>query len=64
MEVHKDFSFLEISWNNQSQAVEMAWTRFAKSEDFRAGLTEGLSLLELKKSQNWLADLRELGVVK
>ncbi|NQZ77331.1 MAG: hypothetical protein HRT61_14695 [Ekhidna sp.] len=64
MEVHKDFSFLEISWNNQSQAVEMSWKRFAKSEDFRAGLNEGLSLLEQKKSQNWLADLRELGVVK
>ncbi len=63
MELHRTYKFLDIIWNESIQAVEMSWKAFAKGEDFRNALIEGLSLLASKKSKNWLADLRHLGVV-
>ena len=40
-----------------------SWKKFAKGEDFRQGLNEGLELLEQHGTSKWLADLRDLGTV-
>lgn len=63
MVTHRTYKFLDIIWNESVPTVEMSWKEFAHGKDFRNGLTEGLDLLESKKSSNWLADLRQLGVV-
>lgn len=59
----KDFAFLSIDWDPNTQAVIMKWKSFAHGDDFRAGLNAGLDLIKEKKSHKWLADLRDLGTV-
>ncbi len=63
MTEHKDFNFLKIFWDDEARTVIMQWNRFAKDQDFRNGLDEGLKLLKNKSTHRWLADLRNLGTV-
>lgn len=63
METYKDYNFLNISFDPSISTVVMQWKSFAKSEDFRTGLNEGLELLKSKGTSKWLADLRDLGTV-
>jgi hypothetical protein len=62
-EVHYETGFLTVSWNDELAAVEMDWHDFAKGEQFRGGLDEGLALVREQGAENWLADLRDLGTV-
>jgi hypothetical protein len=59
-----DSSYLTIRWHEEGGFVEMEWKRLAKGDEFRQGLDMGLKLLTEKKSNKWLADLRQLGVVE
>lgn len=58
-----DESFLTVEWTESLDAVEMNWHDFAQGEEYREGLNEGLELVEEKRAQNWLADLRDMGTV-
>ena len=59
-----DTSYLSICWDEVGGFVEMQWKKLAKGDEFRRGLDMGLKLLTEKKSNKWLADLRQLGVVE
>lgn len=54
---------LTIEWDASINAVVMDWHQFAKGDDYREGLNEGLELVEEKSAENWLADLRDLGTL-
>lgn len=60
---HYETDFLTIEWDDSIEAVIMNWTDFAKGDDYREGLNEGLELVEQHTAVNWLADLREMGTV-
>ncbi|MDJ1430561.1 hypothetical protein [Halostagnicola sp. A-GB9-2] len=54
---------LTIEWESTIDAVVMDWHNFAKGDQYREGLEKGLELVEEKRAENWLADLRDLGTV-
>jgi hypothetical protein len=41
----------------------MNWHDFAQGEEYREALNTGLELVDDKRAQNWLADLRDMGTV-
>ncbi|PLX02567.1 MAG: hypothetical protein C0595_10290 [Marinilabiliales bacterium] len=58
-----DEDYLEIHWNENGKYVLMMWKGFAQGDSYRLGLNKGLELIESKKSNCWLADLREMKVL-
>jgi len=58
-----DQEHLTVRYNEDIDAVVMEWAAFAQGEQFRNGLDTGLELVEKKRAENWLADLREMGTV-
>ncbi len=61
--VHFDESYLKISYDAEADCVIMEWKDFATSDEFRNGLSEGLKLIQQKKTGNWLADLRKMEAI-
>lgn len=58
-----DTDYLTVRYDDSVDAVVMNWHDFAQGEDFRDGLDTGLELVNEKRAENWLADLREMGAV-
>lgn len=61
--LYKDYSYLNIIWNEELNCVVMEWKRFAFGDDFKRGINSGLDLLTDKNGTKWLADMRKMGVV-
>ncbi|MCK6587657.1 MAG: STAS/SEC14 domain-containing protein [Polyangiaceae bacterium] len=61
--IYFDERYLTILWDGEIGAVRVEWKEFIDGPSFRAGLDAGLSLLEMRKTGKWLADLRRLGPV-
>lgn len=54
---------VHIEYLEELNAPKLTWTGFAEGEQFREGLRKGLELLQTKKLNGWLADLRLMGVI-
>ena len=62
-QVHQNYPFLTIHWDEGNDCVWMEWKQFVKGKEFREGLDEGLGLLKEKGATRWLADTRKLSVL-
>jgi hypothetical protein len=61
--VHYNEDHLTVRYDERLDAVVMEWHEFAEGEQYRDGLDAGLELVEEKRAQNWLADLRDMETV-
>ncbi len=61
--IYRDYSYLNVIWNEEISCVVMEWKKFSFGDDFMRGLNSGLDLLTEKNGTKWLADMRKMGVV-
>lgn len=52
-----------VRFDESIQAVCMEWKGYAEGEDYRAGFTAGIELLQQKNACRWIGDCRLLGPV-
>ncbi|MBL7928849.1 MAG: hypothetical protein JNL47_05165 [Bacteroidia bacterium] len=59
-----DKEFLLISHEKENRLIHLRWKRFATTEEFREGLNAGLKFVMEFKIERWLANLKNMSVIK
>lgn len=59
-----DKEFLLITHETENRLIHLRWKRFATSEEFREGLNAGLKFVIELKIERWLANLKNMSVIK
>lgn len=62
--IYLDETFVTIKWDAPVRCVHIEWRGFIQSDQIKLGLNKGLELLTQKGTDRWLADTRQLKVVK
>jgi hypothetical protein len=52
-----------VIWNADLEAVELRWKMFAKGEEFKEALNQGLELVRQKKAAHWLGDTSDMSAI-
>ena len=56
--------FLTISADEEKKLINLRWINFANSEEFREGLSFALDYVKKNKIKRWLANLRDMSIIK
>ncbi len=59
-----DKEFLLITHEKENRLIQLRWKRYANSEEFREGLMAGLKYVNDLKIERWLANLKNMSVIK
>jgi hypothetical protein len=62
--IHLDKPWVTVHWDEYCQAVWLEWKTYVEGEQAIEGLEAGLALLQRKRTNRWLADVRLLGPVR
>jgi hypothetical protein len=56
--------FLKIIADDDKKFIHLRWINFAQSDEFREGLTFALDYVSKNKIKRWLANLRDMSIIK
>jgi hypothetical protein len=59
-----DKPFLKIVADDEKKLIHLRWINFAPSAEFREGLSFALEYVRKNKIKRWLANLREMSIIK
>jgi hypothetical protein len=59
-----DKEFLLIIYEKKNSLIHLRWKRYATSEEFQEGLNAGLHWVLEYKIERWLANLKNMSVIK
>lgn len=59
-----DKEFLLITHEKENSLIHLRWKRYATTEEFREGLNAGLNFVNELKIKRWLANLKNMSVIK
>ncbi len=62
--IHWEQPWLTVHWDEYCQAVRLEWKSYVEGEQAYEGLEAGLALLQRKRTNRWVADVRLLGPVR
>jgi hypothetical protein len=56
--------FLKIVTDEEKQLIHLRWIGFSNSDQFREGLNFALDYVRKNKVKRWLANLRDMSIIK
>ncbi|HKR06423.1 MAG TPA: STAS/SEC14 domain-containing protein [Bacteroidia bacterium] len=56
--------FLKIVADDDKELIHLRWINFAQSDEFREGLNFALDYVRKNKIKRWLANLRDMSIIK
>ncbi|MEO5569528.1 MAG: STAS/SEC14 domain-containing protein [Bacteroidia bacterium] len=56
--------FLKIVADDEKKLIHLRWINYAQSADFREGLNFALEYVRKHKVKRWLANLRDMSIIK
>lgn len=56
--------FLDIFADKDKKLIHLKWKNFAASDEFRQGLNFGLEYVKNNNVESWLANLRDMSIIK
>ncbi|MFI5218968.1 MAG: STAS/SEC14 domain-containing protein [Bacteroidia bacterium] len=59
-----DKSYLSIFYDDDEKLIHLRWKKLATPEEFREGLNFALSKVVENKIERWLANLRDMSVIR
>ena len=59
-----DKPFLIITHDDEHKLIHLRWKQLATSEEFRGALNYALSVVMEKKVERWLANLRDMSIIR
>lgn len=59
-----DKPFLTIYYDDEHKLIHLRWKKLASSDEFREALNFALASVEERKIERWLANLRDMSVIK
>ncbi|MEP7170706.1 MAG: STAS/SEC14 domain-containing protein [Bacteroidota bacterium] len=59
-----DKPFLKIVADDDKKLIHLRWINFAQSSEFREGLNFALDYVSKNKTNRWLANLRDMSIMK
>ena len=59
-----DKPFLTIVADDEKKLIHLRWINFAQSHEFREGLNFALDYVSKNKIKRWLANLRDMSIIK
>src|ERR1041384_7310187 len=59
-----DKPFLKIIADDEKKLIHLRWINFAHSDEFREGLNFALDYVRKNKIKRWLANLRDMSIIK
>lgn len=59
-----DKPFLTVAADDEHFLINLRWKNFATSDEFREGLSFGLEYVKAHQTRRWLANLRDMSIIK